>query len=91
MFQKKIKNGIQYLNQNYPNWLHKISVDKLIMNSGCRCIMGQLLGHFHTGTLDIGLDKMEELGFYLSGDNAHHYMELTQEWKEEIKKHHEKA
>jgi hypothetical protein len=39
-----IKRGMRWLDAHYPDWEWRINLQTLQLSSGCRCILGQLVG-----------------------------------------------
>ena len=96
MFEKQINRGVKFLNKHKPNWLEKISLKKLEMWDGSKCILGQL---FKTKANPMGYDLANEkfgfttvshrakLGFSIHSDDGGSdgdWYDLEQEWKDKI-------
>lgn len=87
MFEQNIQKGVEFLDQNYPNWLDKVDVSELDLSDCHQCIMGQLFGHYIKGKRKYGGEKMKKFGFSveigLLSDKQ--FEQLTEEWKQAIK------
>lgn len=96
--KKKMKNGIEYLDKSFPDWIEKIDVDKLKMSDPCSCVLGQLFGGFwnlskHWCPGGWGREEFcfwaGERGFWagergFSVGTVYEYQILTKLWRDEI-------
>lgn len=48
-----VRRGAELLDAKHPGWAAKIAVDRLAMESCDDCILGQLYGHFNSGSVAI--------------------------------------
>lgn len=55
-YDRRVARGAAYLDEVRPDWHLKIDVADLSMESGCRCIVGQLTGEYLTGVKSLGLN-----------------------------------
>lgn len=64
-------------------WRDKIDLDRLDLNSGCNCVIGQVYGSYFSAIerLEVGSDNEVELGFMPSGPG----WPLTRAWRKYIK------
>ena len=92
----RVALGVEFLNKEYGrSWLRKIDPERLALDSGSACVLGQLEGHFEEGERVLGIDDIRaaELGFYEDDDaEEDEYPYLTKEWKKailELNKEHE--
>jgi len=89
MFEKEINNGIQWLNQNYPDWFTKDFSDLDMSNGGC-CMIPIVDGRNYDQFMDFydyGDEWAVAHGFYFGLDLEHEgYNQLTDEWLDAISK-----
>ncbi len=89
-FPEKIENGIKWLNKYVPDWLGRINIDELNMNSCWKCILGQLFGEYLKAVTRMGITDhhAEMMGFEIL-DYAEYKREdlmvyLTDLWRDAI-------
>jgi len=91
-----VKSGMNWLDENIPNWDNRIDLDRLDLFSGCDCIGGQLSNDSYSNFYDkysLG-DNQGKLGFNLHNlpngifsidRGMREYLSLlTREWKKQI-------
>jgi hypothetical protein len=44
--QRRVSNGVNWLNRYSPGWRDKIAINELEMSSTCSCIIGQVFGDY---------------------------------------------
>jgi len=69
-FEKEVRAGAQFLDEQRPGWELKLNVGELDLNSCSQCVIGQLYGEY---TMNIeGLTDSDqgrsELGFFVPYD-----------------------
>lgn len=89
--EEKVKNGIRWLNANHEGWRDRIYVDTLDVGHHKHCILGQLMGSKKGFDLLMEQqEKMDEMGFYVAGNDwsieeeEEEYEKLTELWKNEL-------
>lgn len=62
---ERVAAGVRWLDEHEPGWRDWIVVEAFDIDHECRCIFGQLYGHFWIGCDLRGLDRQEaeDLGF----------------------------
>ncbi len=85
----RVRNGIEWLDENIPDWLQRLDVERLDMKSDCKCILGQLDGSWcdSTDNRDISYRENEDLGFCIGDDVCDRPLawgNLEYWWTEEI-------
>lgn len=98
-YRARVKRGAVFLDDLRPGWERVINLDHLELADSCRCVLGQLFGHYLTGLavvvktgISIGLAEMHsyELGFNVPASEMHDrraptpYRELDELWISEI-------
>lgn len=85
---ERARKGAAWLDEVEPNWDQQIDVDELLLESCCRCVMGQIYGTFNHGILLYwGRDPSPayDLGLLLAaGASRDDYARLTDAWKKII-------
>lgn len=95
--QEAAATGAAFLDERFPGWAEQIDLERLDLEAGCDCVLGQLYcdlpgtrNGFAKGVAWLNIDFNEDgpdlidLGF-ISGDD-YQYPELTAAWKPEIEK-----
>ena len=86
IIEERVAVGVEWLNENYPNWREQIDPARLQMSDPCHCILGQLEGNFYHVVIDVyGDDYFETacetpewaIGHGFDGDD---YGGLLDEW-----------
>lgn len=91
MYTEQVNNGVEWLNQNCPDWLDRIDLDSLDIKDGTRCILGQLYGDYFSSIVNRQISGPVRRGF-----NVHCMDEdrdvtrikldmLTNTWKDKIR------
>ena len=91
---KRVLNGIELLDKEFPNWEEAIDLDKLAIEDCNHCILGQLFGEYIDG-LDIlrisqhksclfGFDT-DRFSFKKDDLDLYQYIVLKDCWAEVIK------
>jgi hypothetical protein len=85
---ERVAAGAAFLDEHEPGWAARIDLDRLALEDCQDCVLGQILGSFDDGLLDLNLEDPGaiELGFmepglFLIDTN---YPDLTAEWKRVI-------
>lgn len=80
-----VSAGVKFLDSVKPGWADKISLNKLNMEAGDDCILGQLYGMFETGlgALSLNSEKSAKYGFE-DDYRETTYPELNKAWKNEL-------
>lgn len=87
---QRTRAGARFLDERISNWHRRIDSEKLAVEDGGMCILGQLTGTFISGLIHLtkGIVHATELGFYAHGRDQKrqqtHYLILTMEWRERI-------
>ena len=81
---ERVAKGAAFLDEREPGWDERIDLDRLDIDSNCRCILGQLHDKsYATGRRALGLrGHGVGLGFYPSASDSPHA--LTAEWERVI-------
>jgi len=93
--QKRVKEGIGYLNYNKKGWLNKIDLEILNLQSEHSCVLGQTFDGFWNKVIEamekpqknkLTFDQAVKYGFALSNeDNINGWYDyLTRVWYVEI-------
>lgn len=83
----RVKKGVEYMNEQYGRyWLRKIDPERLALQNGTACVIGQVEGEYNEGRERLGLrqETAVELGFDFDHTAQAEYLLLTQEWKKSI-------
>ena len=40
--EERVDAGVRWLDENIPDWLDRVVVNKLDLSNGCKCVLGQL-------------------------------------------------
>lgn len=79
--------GAQYLDDTQPGWPLRINLDALDISSKCRCVRGQLHGHYESAP-ELFPAQREDYGFEIVGESygelIPQYRLLTSAWRELI-------
>lgn len=85
--RKRVRRGIEFLNERRPSWLNSISVNQLDLASCELCVLGQLYSNNYVKGLRILNGEVakhpEKFGFDFDQDRDE-YEQLTEIWAEEI-------
>lgn len=85
--KERVASGVEWLDENRPDWVDQINLDKFDIGDGCLCVLGQLYGDYWDSPLikkeyegdHFGGDiRAYELGFNIVGTSQ--MDELQQEW-----------
>lgn len=85
--EERVANGVTWLDENQSGWVDRINLDRLVMRSPCRCVLGQLFGDFWDAPAGVHGNKGEAMGFesILSlGGFVADFAALDAEWKRVI-------
>lgn len=91
---ERVAAGAQWLNDNVPDWWQRIDLDRLDVRSECRCVLGQIYGHYSVAPKtawwsdpDHGYGKWlaDWRGFDTATDDE--VEALTAEWRRVIEAH----
>lgn len=52
---ERVARGAELLDQNWPKWEAKISLDTLDLYDPCGCVVGQIYGFYAFGCLSLGV------------------------------------
>lgn len=55
--ESKVQRGVRLLDEKKPGWAAQINTEKLQMEHGQWCILGQLFGDYERGRKALGLDN----------------------------------
>lgn len=85
----RVKQGFGRLDEKYgPEWVFRINVDTLRLESSCLCVLGQLCGDFATGVLGMfdadWFTAITDFGFHAADDEEYEWDALTTEWRSQI-------
>lgn len=84
MYTEQIERGVEWLNENYPDWVKGINLETLNMVDSKSCILGQLYGYFFDAPEEVLYYKVD-FGFNIrTTDMFWCYDDLTTEWKKKI-------
>jgi hypothetical protein len=96
---ERVQAGAAWLDEHRPGWVADIDLDRLVLSSPCRCVLGQLYGSYYNApikyfdTSDYGFDTLaedEDLPNDDAGMDAYvaaidgEYVELTAAWRDLI-------
>ena len=56
VYRKHIARGMNLLEQKEPQWIERINVERLDINSYFDCVLGQVFGEFDEGVIKLELD-----------------------------------
>ncbi len=92
LYDKRVSDGIKWLNKNRPGWVKKIKLSKLDLGDGETCILGQAFKQDFTDVVrdnEFLDENAYRLGFYEDSDkdedDEEDYDLLTAIWYEKIK------
>jgi hypothetical protein len=63
---ERVAAGAAWLDEHEPGWVADIDLDRLLLSSPCRCVLGQLYGSYYTApvkyydTSDFGFAALAE-------------------------------
>ncbi len=88
---ERVARGAGWLDSALPGWHREIDLNRLILSSPCRCVLGQLWGDYADSPLvdehgdQAGVDR----GFYAGGEDGRvgpltEFAELQVEWRRVI-------
>lgn len=81
-----VSAGVKFLDSVKPKWADEIDLDKLVMESGDDCILGQLYGMFETGLSALGLNSEKSAKYGFEDDHRETtYADLNRAWRNELK------
>jgi hypothetical protein len=63
----RVAKGVEFMNKEYGrSWLRKIDPERLALEDGSACVLGQVEGEYEDGRDLLGLDNLKaaKLGFY---------------------------
>lgn len=94
--KKRVKKGIEFLDNEIPDWKQQIKLDELDLGKCRKCILGQLFGDYENGLneLDILYSSASDYGFTLSyevmctqdmDEIRPGFIDLTNAWRELLK------
>lgn len=88
---EEISNGIEYLDDKYPGWEHKVNLEELRLSSCDHCVLGQLGGYYaELDRISSNYDDADawarDHGFTTKLTFTSTFPELTEEWKTAIEK-----
>ena len=84
-YQQAVEKGAGLLDQKRPGWANEINTETLEMHDCYRCILGQLYGHYFTGTMMLNITG-SFWGFNVVDGNRSLYDALQSAWLAEIEK-----
>ncbi len=79
-----VERGIEFLNENVPDWYKVIELESLDLLDGKACILGQLYGDYYDALDDLFPNDDDEVMPEELGFRAGHYGNyelLTEAWK----------
>lgn len=89
----RVAKGIRFLNEEYgKSWLRKIDPERLALESGKACILGQVEDDYDDAQARLGLDCEEcgKLGFTSLEDDddkrTREFDRLTRAWRQSVVK-----
>lgn len=96
-FAERVRAGAALLDARKPGWDSKIKADRLALEDGSACVLGQVYGDYSDGYRELfaleensynpEIEKTSEaLGFVLTGTASRQYRRLTQAWKRFLSK-----
>ncbi len=54
---ERVAAGVAWLDENRPDWWLDVDLDKLVLSSPCRCVLGQLYGEYEDAPIvDVNTD-----------------------------------
>jgi hypothetical protein len=65
---ERVQAGATWLDQHRPGWVADIDLDRLLLSSPCRCVLGQLYGSYYTAPVDYW--QTSEYGFAALAEDA---------------------
>lgn len=93
LLHQRIQCGIKKLVEHDPEWVKKVDPNTLDMSNETDCVLGQIYGDLMIGMEVLGLKwagwlEVVQYGFGTMRKEDHLYIssDLTQAWKEELKK-----
>lgn len=90
--EKRVDAGAVWLDKNFPDWLQKIDLKHLRLDSSCSCVLGQVFGDYSQAPLGKEIDYDVEASMFgfevMMGDgyidHGDEYEALTSEWRKLI-------
>jgi hypothetical protein len=83
--EKRVNNGIKWLNKNIPGWESRIDLDKFVFDNVNKCILGQL-GRYDSEYCYNGPNWIEENGFepYYENGVLIRSRDIENVWREKL-------
>lgn len=83
IIENRVARGVDWLDENVPDWAERVEVKTLEMASPCRCVLGQVFSAANTydKTHHIGDPTGYDLGLDLAYDQDP--VEFTSKWAED--------
>lgn len=79
--ENEVRKGIQWLDEEVPDWRESINRDRLDMGHIHDCILGQVFGDYDDACYTMGLPLTSpDYGFYLPDEEISRYPELRETW-----------
>ena len=84
---ERIRQGVEFLDQDSPGWEEVISLVGLHLSSCYNCILGQVYGYYAEGVRRLDALELDpvECGFDCGITEDTSYRELQQVWKDYIR------
>lgn len=80
--QDRVATGAALLDEQMPDWVERIDLGRLDVESPCRCVLGQLFGDYADGwaVLSDFTSLSQAISHGFEADSVE-YDELTAEWR----------
>lgn len=90
VIRERVQRGVEWLNENHPEWLDKINLEKLDMGQTHTCIIGQVVGESDPNFSCRQFYNImpghvaEDRGFDVWDEKDYDYDDLRSVWEEVI-------
>jgi hypothetical protein len=88
---ERVERGAALLDERRPGWWDEVDLSKLDLNSCCRCVLGQLWGHYWRGAAELfgcpfyNADAAAGAAGFDAQDESH-FPALTDLWRAAIER-----
>lgn len=90
-FQEQVALGMKELDRQWPGWESVVDLDRLSLESDCRCVLGQMFGDYSNGIDELGgpvpwngminLKWAADRGFHIGTLMASNHEPKNPEWR----------
>jgi hypothetical protein len=83
---ERVAYGAAVLDQKSPGWESQIDLSKLDLNDSCRCVLGQIYGHYFDGLMVLDKGSGGSMGFNIyASESPNRFADLDEAWISLIK------